>query len=436
MSALLLSLLLACGPKAPPDAAAASSGRAALPLGDDLPALCLSDVPAGPHLPRGERQAIDAARAAMAARQPAVDLSALPDHPATQVLQAAAAVREGRDEDARATFRDLANTYGEDACLQQAAAYTSFRAGQFDFARPYMAAALALEPQSLDVALLDAIVAAMTTQDAEAALSRLRAVSAAHPDSAAASAWLGRALAARGDADQALPHLLAARQAGLEVSRELVFASRLAGDLSVYLSVVGVSPPLPVDVREAADPVAAYQQSLGIQGETLVATVHTSMGDLRCALFWKEAPVTVANFVGLATGGTRWVDVAGQERTEPLYPGTIFHRVIPDFMIQGGDPDGDGTGGPGYAFLDEIHPDLRFDRPGRLAMANSGPATNGSQWFVTEVSVPHLDGRHTIFGQCDEASMDVVRRIARVPKGELDKPITPVTIQGIELSGG
>jgi len=165
------------------------------------------------------------------------------------------------------------------------------------------------------------------------------------------------------------------------------------------------------------------------------AVIETSMGNLRCKLFPKEAPKTVANFIGLAEGTKDWTDPAtGQvKHGVPLYSGTIFHRVIPNFMIQGGDPLGTGTGDPGYKFEDEIVPSLTFDRPGRLAMANAGPGTNGSQFFITEVPTPHLNGHHTIFGQCDEASVDLVKKIARVPRNARDMPTTPVRVTKIVI---
>ncbi|RME26188.1 MAG: peptidylprolyl isomerase [Deltaproteobacteria bacterium] len=160
----------------------------------------------------------------------------------------------------------------------------------------------------------------------------------------------------------------------------------------------------------------------------------TSMGDLHCQLYWRQAPLTVANFVSLARGLVPWTDPAtGVRRTDPLYPGTTFHRVIPGFMVQAGDPLGTGTGGPGWMIIDEISPDLRFDRPGLLAMANSGPNTNGSQWFITEVPVPHLDGKHTIFGACDDDSLAVVKAIARVPVGAMDKPLHDVVIESMRF---
>jgi peptidyl-prolyl cis-trans isomerase A (cyclophilin A) len=164
----------------------------------------------------------------------------------------------------------------------------------------------------------------------------------------------------------------------------------------------------------------------------------TPMGQISCVLFPDKAPKTVANFIGLANGTKTWTNpmTAQVNKSKSLYQGTIFHRVIPNFMIQGGDPLGNGTGSPGYSFEDEFSPDLRFDRPGRLAMANSGPNTNGSQFFITEVPTPHLDNLHTIFGQCDDASVEIVKAIARVPADPRDnRPDKPVTIDKITILG-
>ncbi len=147
--------------------------------------------------------------------------------------------------------------------------------------------------------------------------------------------------------------------------------------------------------------------------EDLYATFKTSLGDIVVKLLPEKAPNTVENFVALAEGTKEWTDPkTGQKVKRPLYDGTVFHRVIPDFMIQGGDPLGTGTGGPGYRFADEIGPDNRFDRPGKLAMANAGPNTNGSQFFITEVPTPHLDRGHTIFGEAVKGQ-ELVAKIAR-----------------------
>jgi peptidyl-prolyl cis-trans isomerase A (cyclophilin A) len=146
--------------------------------------------------------------------------------------------------------------------------------------------------------------------------------------------------------------------------------------------------------------------------ESMNATFKTSLGEIVVKLLPEKAPKTVANFVGLAEGSKDWKDPrSGQAMKTPLYDGTLFHRVIPDFMIQGGDPLGTGTGGPGYRFEDEIGPDNRFDRPGLLAMANSGPNTNGSQFFITEVPTPHLNRGHTIFGEVVKG-LELIRKIA------------------------
>jgi cyclophilin family peptidyl-prolyl cis-trans isomerase len=163
----------------------------------------------------------------------------------------------------------------------------------------------------------------------------------------------------------------------------------------------------------------------------LYATITTSMGPITVRLFEKEAPVTVRNFVQLARGTKAWRDPkTGQMVRRPLYPSTIFHRVIPGFMVQVGDPTGTGAGDVGFTIPDEFSPNLKFDVPGRLGMANAGPKTGGSQFFITEVPTPHLNGAHTIFGQVVEGQ-DLVGKIARVPRNADDKPRTPVRIVSI-----
>jgi peptidyl-prolyl cis-trans isomerase A (cyclophilin A) len=166
---------------------------------------------------------------------------------------------------------------------------------------------------------------------------------------------------------------------------------------------------------------------------TLTATLRTSEGTVLIRLFPDQAPKTVQNFVDLAQGSREWIDPQTRQPTEArLYDGTIFHRVIPRFMIQGGDPLGTGTGGPGYQFGDEIHPDLRFDRPYLLAMANAGPGTNGSQFFITVVPTPHLNGKHTIFGEVVDGS-DVVDRISQTQTGRNDRPAQDVVLESVSI---
>ncbi|SEF14674.1 peptidylprolyl isomerase [Jiangella alba] len=172
--------------------------------------------------------------------------------------------------------------------------------------------------------------------------------------------------------------------------------------------------------------------------DELHATLHTNRGDITVALLPNHAPKTVRNFVELAKGEREWVNPeTGEKTSDKLYDGTVFHRVIGGFMIQGGDPLGNGTGGPGYDFADEFHPELAFNKPYLLAMANAGPNTNGSQFFITVGQTPHLNRRHTIFGEvADQASRDVVDAIASTPTDRADRPLEPVVIESVTVTGG
>ncbi len=185
------------------------------------------------------------------------------------------------------------------------------------------------------------------------------------------------------------------------------------------MSISPDTPAPPVNVPGAGD---------------LHATLKTSLGDIKIKLHEKEAPRTVANFVALASGTVEWSD-RGKKTSRPLYSGTIFHRVIPDFMIQGGDPEGTGRGGPGYRFADEIHASLSHDGPGVLSMANAGPSTNGSQFFITLKATNWLDGKHAVFGRV-VAGQDVVEAIGAVDRDRSDKPRKDVTITEIAISRG
>lgn len=165
-----------------------------------------------------------------------------------------------------------------------------------------------------------------------------------------------------------------------------------------------------------------------------IAIFKTTAGDITVKLFADRAPKTVENFIGLATGKKPWTDSRNGKlvKGKPLYNGTIFHRVIPEFMIQGGDPLGDGTGGPGYTFEDETQPSDSLDHPGILAMANAGPNTNGSQFFITLKATPWLNGKHTIFGEVTQG-MDVVNKIVAAARGPNDRPVDPVKIKMIRI---
>jgi peptidyl-prolyl cis-trans isomerase A (cyclophilin A) len=179
------------------------------------------------------------------------------------------------------------------------------------------------------------------------------------------------------------------------------------------------------------------QATKGLSGSgPLNAKIETTLGTFTCELYEKQAPITVANFVGLARGVRPWKDpkTGKWEEKKPFYDGLIFHRVIPGFMVQGGDPLGVGTGNPGYRFEDEFSPELKFDKPGLLAMANAGPGTNGSQFFITEGTPQHLTGRHTIFGLCEPVSL--VSKITGVKRGPRDKPETDVVIKKVTITRG
>jgi peptidyl-prolyl cis-trans isomerase A (cyclophilin A) len=166
------------------------------------------------------------------------------------------------------------------------------------------------------------------------------------------------------------------------------------------------------------------------------ATLKTSMGDIVILLFEDKAPKTAANFVALASGAKEWTDPKTNQKVKrPLYNGTIFHRVIPGFMIQGGDPLGNGTGGPGYRFEDEFHPDLKHSKAGILSMANAGPNTNGSQFFITYKAAPWLDGRHSVFGEVVKGQ-NVIDAIGNIARDSRDRPIKEIIIKEVVITRG
>jgi peptidyl-prolyl cis-trans isomerase A (cyclophilin A) len=196
----------------------------------------------------------------------------------------------------------------------------------------------------------------------------------------------------------------------------------------------GQSAPAATDALPDDPATTAHIEApLAPDGPTVV--MDTSMGRMTCGLYTKEAPIAVANFVGLATGTKEFKDPVTHKSVDgkPFYNGTTFHRVIPGFMVQGGDPTGTGTGDGGYFFNDEIDPDLTFNVAGRLAMANSGPNTNGSQFFITVAPQPTLDQHYTIFGQCDPASVLVAESITQVPRDPQDKPIDAVYLNKVTV---
>ena len=195
-----------------------------------------------------------------------------------------------------------------------------------------------------------------------------------------------------------------------------------------------IPTPEEVAAPEKAD-LRTYTSDIEGEG-ALSATLHTSEGEIHCLLHEDRTPITVANFVGLARGMKPWRDPETDSivQGEPFYDGLTFHRVIPGFLIQGGDPTGSGTGGPGYTIPDEIDSSLSHDEPGTLSMANRGPNTGGSQFFITEVPAPHLDGRHTIFGECH--NLETIEAIARVPADPENRPEHPATVEDVTFGRG
>jgi peptidyl-prolyl cis-trans isomerase A (cyclophilin A) len=208
--------------------------------------------------------------------------------------------------------------------------------------------------------------------------------------------------------------------------------------LAAVLAVSGAFWAFSQQTAKPADelpdaPQATAAALIHPNGPTVV--MDTSMGRITCQFYQQQVPKTVANFIALAEGTKDWTDPVTKklQHHKPLYDGTTFHRVIPEFMIQGGDPAGTGMGDPGYAFNDEFDPNLNFDTPGKLAMANSGPNTNGSQFFITEVPFQTGNQQYTLFGQCDDASVLVVKTIARVQRDGQDKPLTPVVLKKVTI---
>ena len=214
--------------------------------------------------------------------------------------------------------------------------------------------------------------------------------------------------------------------------RNVFIVSALLFMAALVVSAQSSTPAAPAAKAATTAKPPVHRTATG----TPTAVIDTTAGKMTCTLFPDQAPIGVENFIGLATGTKDWKTVKGvTKHGVPLYDGTIFHRVIPGFMIQGGDPAGNGTGDPGYKFKNEVSSDLLFDKPGRLAYANSGPDTNGSQFFITEAATPHLNGNYTIFGQCDDATVTLVQQIAHMATDPSnDRPFRPVKITHITIT--
>jgi peptidyl-prolyl cis-trans isomerase A (cyclophilin A) len=217
----------------------------------------------------------------------------------------------------------------------------------------------------------------------------------------------------------------------MRLNNAIVFCALAAACSACAAAQAGQTTKPADEVPDAPQATAAAM----VQPNGPRVVMDTSMGRITCQFYQKQAPKAVANFIGLAEGTKDWTDPTTHKKmhNKPLYNGTTFHRVIPEFMVQGGDPTGTGMGDPGYTFEDEFDPSLNFDRPGRLAMANSGPNTNGIQFFITEQAYDSLNQHYTLFGQCDDSSVLVVKTIARVQRDSDDKPLEPVVLKKVTI---
>ena len=346
---------------------------------------------------------------------------ALKPHPAQRtVLGAAYVFGKGVAVD----LEPLVDRYPDDACLRLLAASASLKQDDPASAARHLEVATRVWPDNEDV---QASAVLLGGDDWRA---RVDEALAARPDDPRLRYTIAQLAETHGDLALAAESYAKVFEAGHpEVGEKLAPLALQAGDLDAYLTVVASEHPFEIPaIRDADDKGAAYRDWLGLEGEEDHPQVllETSMGELRCTLDEANAPMTVLNFVALARG-----EVPGKET--PFYDGLIFHRVIPEFMIQGGDPEGTGRGGPGYRFADEPSPRGAFDRPGLLAMANAGPDTNGAQFFITEGTPRHLDGKHTIFGSCDAESLALVKRIARVAADGQGRPTDEVVIQHVHI---
>jgi len=431
----LLALIIGCVKSGNPEAAGAPTPGDAVWY-DVLPGkgVCLSRVPSAGKMSKTDRAGFDAALAAiqkgdLAAADTA--LEPLSAHPGVEDLRAVVGMLKG-DASKGNDLLALADANPSDACLNATAALAD--TGRGGDGRSYVARARTAAPDDPRIAFL----AWYLGVDSDDLVPTLEKGLAADPENPGYALAVGIDRLRKGDKSglQLVESAVAGGMSdGIGV---LLVAYYQEHQMPEYLKLASKVGLLPDDgkVATAEDPVAQFQQELGqVPGVPLVATFETTQGTFECTLLPESAPVSVANFVGLARGTRPWLDPRdGEVKKLPLYDGTTFHRVIPEFMVQGGDPTGTGKGDPGFQFLDEIDPSQRFDHPGVLALANSGPNTNGSQFFVTEVPAPNLDGHHTVIGQCGDAAVQVVKKIARVPRDPEDKPVDPVTLTHLTIT--
>ncbi len=426
---MLVLALAACAPKGPPKHATPNPEAVWLEVNPSTPGVCI------PFLGEPDADTLaswTASIGALEARDIEVARATLPaesTHPAHHALLGVQSMLSGDPQQAAVLLDALLATHSNDPCLLATSATAQQLLGRAEEASTRIALARSIDPDDPEIALLFAFLAPQ--EQVDAAFTALEKGALERPERRAFAVALGFAAISRGDATEATRWLKQAYDQGEEAMGPMLLQSYRSAEIpGEYLRLASqMGMPLGDDglLATAEDPVASFHALVGLGAdESLVATLRTDHGDLTCVLFADRTPITVANFVGLATGTQPWAHPETGPGSGPLYADLLFHRTIPGFMVQTGDPIADGTGGPGYSFPDELDPTLLFDRPGRLAMANSGPDTNGSQFFVTEAPTAHLDGRHTIFGQCAEDSVAKVKAIAGTAE--------PARLEGIHVA--
>ena len=358
------------------------------------------------------------------------------DHPALTAITLAFEGLDGTPT-AISALGLLADTQPIDGCLQIAAGTAAAVAGDDERYRSRLGRAWIAAPGPETAALLAEVL--LNDGESERAMSAIKQGLRARPDDPrlrrlrVRAALTGNSQTGLVDVVEDLEMLWSSGEK--DVGPTLRDARFQSGDMDGYVALAAMlgAPTAGLDLADSTSPYTDLLTHLGAQNGEVHAKLRTSEGTLTCTLFADKAPITVASFIGLSRGDQAWTDPnTGRPGTKPLYPGTVFHRVISGFMVQGGDPLGSGIGGPGYRYHDEISNDLHFDRPGRLAMANAGPGTNGSQFFITVAPTPHLERRHTIFGQCDPYA--VTKKISEVPTDSGDRPTVDVVLESITFS--
>ncbi|MEZ4235588.1 MAG: peptidylprolyl isomerase [Myxococcota bacterium] len=400
--------------------------------------LCVSLVPDAEPLPEDAEAALTGAYTAILEGDPdkaRAGLEPLPDHPAVGALKGLLGLLMGEEGSADALIA-LSEAHPADPCLNATAALAAASIHDPDRALAAQLRARQAAPDDPNVALVSWVLG---TEPPDSLLPQLEQGLETQPQDPGFALAVGLSHLDKGDIDGGVALMERALQGGMvEAAAILLIAYREQGSpghAAALASRIGLYSDGGA-LAQAEDPEAAYRTALGIgEGQVPQAVFHTSKGDLACRLMPEVAPIAVGNFVGLARGTAQWKDPrTGALGEGPLYDGTVFHRVIPEFMIQGGDPAGTGRGDIGFVFPNEVTPEVRFDVPGRLALANAGPNTNSSQFFVTEVPVDRLDGQYTIFGTCDEAAVKVASKIARVETDDEDRPVEPVTLESVEIT--